>query len=62
MVTMIQVVVVSIIGLVIPRLYARDWSNVTVDTDKEEEEEVVVEKCLLGEAGEENEERVRQRS
>ena len=47
MVTMIQVVVVSIIGLVIPRLYARDWSNVTVDTGKEEEEEGVVEKCLL---------------
>ena len=46
--TMIQVVGVSIIALVIPRLYAREWSKVKVDANANKEEEGdVVEKCNL---------------
>ena len=48
--TMIQVVGVSIIALVIPRLYAREWSKVKVDANAnaiKEEEGDVVEKCNL---------------
>ena len=43
---MIQLVGVSIIALVIPRLYARDWNKVKVNTVHEEKGEVV-EKCNL---------------
>jgi len=46
LVTMIQLVGVSIIALVIPRLYARDWNKVKVNTVHEEKGEVV-EKCNL---------------
>ena len=45
LVTMIQVVGVSIIALVIPRLYDKDWSKLNKDDIQEKED--VKEKCQL---------------
>ena len=42
LVTMIQMVGVSAIALVIPRLYVRDWDKIMVDSEGGE-----VEKCQL---------------
>ena len=49
-VTMIQVVGVSVIALVITRLYARDWSSNMVPTLKDDEGDRVEHSRLVSDA------------